>query len=54
MNDDEMVDHIRDVMASGTMEEVAKAQYEMAAEDMLLEYPQSGERFRGRDGQGPA
>jgi hypothetical protein len=49
MNDDEMVTRIRDVLDSGDMEAVAKAQYEMASEDMVLEYPQSGERFRGRD-----
>jgi hypothetical protein len=49
MNDDEMVNRIRDALSSGDMQAAAKVQHDMAAEDMVLEYPQSGERFRGRD-----
>ena len=36
-------------MSIGDMETFAKAQYEMSAEDVVNEFPQSGERFRGRD-----
>ena len=50
MNDDEMVERITSLYEFGDMSEFAKMQQEMAAEDMVLEYPQSGERFRGRDG----
>ena len=49
MNDDEMVERIRATYASDDMEALANAQYEMAADDFVQEYPQSGERFRGRD-----
>ena len=49
MNDDEMVARIRGMFESNDMEAFGKAQHEMAAEDMVYEYPQSGERFRGRD-----
>jgi len=49
MNDDEMVARIKSVFESGDMAEFGKSQHEMAAEDIVLEYPQSGERFRGRD-----
>ncbi len=49
MNDDEMVERIRATYASDDMEALAKAQYEMAGDDFVQEYPQSGERFRGRD-----
>lgn len=49
MNDDEMVARIKAVFESGDMEALAKAQSEMAAEDMVQEWPQSGERIRGKD-----
>jgi len=49
VNDDEMVARIREMFESGDMTTFAKAQHEMAAEDMVNEFPQSGERFRGRD-----
>jgi len=49
MNDDEMAARIRDVYALNDMETFSKAQYEMAADDLVNEFPQSGERFRGRD-----
>ena len=49
INDDDMVARIREVYELEDMEAFAKAQYEMASEDLVNEYPQSGERFRGRD-----
>jgi hypothetical protein len=49
MNDDEMVARIRSLYASGDLEALARAQYEMAADDVIQEWPQSGERIRGRD-----
>ncbi len=49
MNNDEMAARIRDVYEIGDMEAFSKAQYEMSAEDVINEFPQSGERFRGRD-----
>jgi hypothetical protein len=49
VNDDEMAARIRELYEAGDMAAFGKAQYEMAAEDMVNEYPQSGERFRGRD-----
>ncbi len=49
MNDDEMVERIRGMYETNDMEAFAKAQQEMAADDLIQEYPQSGERFRGRD-----
>ena len=44
-----MKDKIRSVFATGDMEAMAKAQYEMAADDIVQEWPQSGERIRGKD-----
>lgn len=49
MNDDEMAASIRNLFEGGDMQAFGKAQYEMAAEDVINEFPQSGERFRGRD-----
>jgi hypothetical protein len=49
VNDDEMVARIRAVYELDDMEAFAKAQYEMSADDLVNEFPQSGERFRGRD-----
>ncbi len=49
MNDDEMVERITSLYEFGDMSEWAKMQQEMAADDVVLEYPQSGERFSGRD-----
>ena len=49
MNDDEMAARIRKLFEDNDMVAYGKAQYEMAAEDIINEYPQSGERFRGRD-----
>jgi len=49
MDDNEMVARIREVFASGDMQEYGKAMSEMAGEDLVIEWPQSGERIRGRD-----
>ena len=49
MNDDEMVMRIKELFETGDMEDMGRAMQEMAAEDMVSEYPQSGEVFRGRD-----
>jgi hypothetical protein len=49
MNDDEMVARITEVFATGDLETLGRAMLEMAAEDMVNEFPQSGEVFRGRE-----
>jgi hypothetical protein len=49
VNDDEMAARIRRLFEANDLTAYANAQYEMAAEDVINEYPQSGERFRGRD-----
>lgn len=49
MNNDQMAERIRAAYESGDLEKFAEAQREMAAEDMVQEWPQSGERIRGRD-----
>lgn len=49
MNDDEMAARIREIYELDDMEAFAKLQYEMSADDVVNEFPQSGERFRGRD-----
>ena len=49
MNEDDMVARIKEVYEIGDMEMFVKAQREMSAEDIVNEFPQSGERFRGRD-----
>lgn len=49
MNEDEMVARIRNVYENDDMEAFARALNEMASEDLVNEFPQSGERFRGRD-----
>ena len=47
MNDDQMVERITSLYAFGDMSEFAKMAKEMSADDLVVEYPQSGERFRG-------
>ncbi|MGZ8758410.1 MAG: hypothetical protein ACXWXC_10750 [Aeromicrobium sp.] len=49
MNDDEMAARIREVYEINDMEAFSKAQYETSADDVVNVFPQSGERFRGRD-----
>jgi hypothetical protein len=48
MNDDQMAARIRELYENGDMEKFAQAQREMASDDMVQEWPQSGERIRGR------
>lgn len=40
---------IRSVIETGDLETYSQAQFEMQAEDAVQEWPQSGERIRGRD-----
>lgn len=49
MNDDEMAARIKDMFEQGDVEAFGRSMLEMAAEDMVNEFPQSGEVFRGRD-----
>ena len=48
MNNDQMAKRIRELYESGDMEKFAQAQNEMAADDIVQEGPQSGERIKGR------
>jgi hypothetical protein len=43
-----MKDKIRNVYASGDMQQLGQAYDEMASDDVVQEWPQSGERSRGR------
>lgn len=47
MNNDQMAARIRELYENGDMEKFAQAQREMADDDMVQEWPQSGERIRG-------
>jgi SnoaL-like protein len=47
MNNEQMAARIRELYENGDMEKFAQAQREMAADDMVQEWPQSGERIRG-------
>jgi hypothetical protein len=49
MNDDQMVARIKEVFESGDMEAYGKELQAITADDVVLEYPQSGERFTGKD-----
>jgi hypothetical protein len=49
MNDDEMVARITELFAKGDMRAFGEGLQGITADDVVLEYPQSGERFRGRD-----
>ena len=49
MNNDEMAARIRKLFEDNDAEAYSKAQYEMSADDVVNEFPQSGEVFRGRD-----
>jgi len=49
MNDDEMVARIKEVFETGDMEAYGKELQAITADDMVQEYPQSGERFVGID-----
>jgi hypothetical protein len=47
MNNDQVAERIRAAFESGDLETFAKMQREMSADDMVQEWPQSGERIRG-------
>jgi hypothetical protein len=49
MNNDEMVARIREIYEFDNLADYVKAAYDMSADDVVNEFPQSGERFRGRD-----
>jgi len=49
VNDDEMVARIKQVFETGDMEAYGKELGAITADDMVQEYPQSGEVFRGKD-----
>jgi hypothetical protein len=49
VGDQEMLQRIKAVFATGDPQEFARAQYEVSAEDVVQEWPQSGERIRGRE-----
>jgi ketosteroid isomerase-like protein len=43
------VERLRAMFESGSLEELATEAYDLAADDFVQEWPQSGERIRGRD-----
>ncbi len=49
MDDNQMADQIRQVYESGDMQAYGKAMEEMASDDIVQEWPQSGERIRGKE-----
>lgn len=49
MDTDTMERTLRDLYSSADVQELARRIPEMASEDMVQEWPQSGERIRGRD-----
>lgn len=49
MGNDEMEQRIRAIYEAGEVEELGRALYDMQTEDAVQEWPQSGERIRGRD-----
>ncbi len=42
-------ERLRAMFQSESLEDLARAQHDLAAEDFIQEWPQSGERIRGRD-----
>jgi hypothetical protein len=48
MDDDAMVERIRSMYEFGDMEAFGRAAAEMYADDVVQEWPQSGERIRGK------
>jgi len=49
MDDDQMAARIKEVFDTGDMEAYGRELQAITADDVVLEYPQSGERFRGKD-----
>lgn len=48
-NEQAVAEHLIEVMKSGNLEAIAQAEYEVSAEGITIEWPQSGECIRGRD-----
>ena len=42
-------ERLRAILESGSLDELARQQHELAGDDFVQEWPQSGERIRGRD-----
>ncbi|MEP7082773.1 MAG: nuclear transport factor 2 family protein [Chloroflexota bacterium] len=49
MDNNELERKLRDMYSAGDIEGLARTFSELAAPDMVQEWPQSGERIRGRD-----
>lgn len=49
MDNDAIERKLRELYSSGDVQALARQLSEMAAEDIVQEWPQSGERIRGRD-----
>ena len=49
MDNDALERKLRDLYSSGDVQELARQVSELGAEEMVQEWPQSGERIRGRD-----
>jgi hypothetical protein len=49
MDNDAMERRLREMYSSGDVQELARQIPELASEDLVQEWPQSGERIRGRD-----
>ena len=49
MHNDDIERKLRDLYSSGDPQEVARRVSELGSDDMVQEWPQSGERIRGRD-----
>ncbi len=49
MDDNQMVERIKGIYESGDMQAYGKAMEEMASDDIVQEWPQSGERIRGKE-----
>jgi len=47
VNDDEMVARIKEIFATGDMQQFGRELQALQADDMVYEMPQSGERFEG-------
>ena len=43
------VERLRAMFETGALDDLARQQYDLAADDFVEEWPQSGERIRGRD-----
>jgi hypothetical protein len=46
---DAIVERLRTAFESGSLKDLAQGVYELSADDIVQEWPQSGERIRGRD-----